>query len=159
MKKLLFVLLVVLLFAFPTAALAALNWHDVTGAITDNGALVVSFKETGLGDTQMVEYSVTAAGSADYACINRGGHNPKAHNKRSFSGPLNASGTLAADHNGRIVGSITLGPVPPAADWKCPKGQTATLVAVSYTDITLCDDTNGVCYPDPIVVQPRTFWP
>jgi hypothetical protein len=111
-------------------------------SINDSGALVVSWDEAGVGQ-QTVNYTLTADGSATYACINGGGNHPKATNKATVNGPVSASGSFPATKNGRVTGSLSAGP-PSAGSFSCPGGQTLVLASVSYTNIVVSDTTNGV---------------
>lgn len=107
------------------------------------GQLVVSFKEAGLGDNQLISYRASADATATYACINGGGNHPKATNKESFSGPVEATGTFSSGKNGSISQSLTLNPPGPGS-FTCPPGQRRVLADVSYTDVAITDTTNGV---------------
>ena len=49
--------------------------------LTFHGGLLVSFHEVGVSANEAATYNVTADCIATYACINRGGNNPKAANK------------------------------------------------------------------------------
>lgn len=139
-----------------TAALApAPKFHSATASINNAGALVVSFDERGLGN-ENVDYTLTADASATYACINRGGHNPAAANKRTFNADVSAGGSFEVK-NGRVQASLTAGPIS-AGDFTCPSGQRLVLADVSYSNIVLTDTTNNVSTgvtPDPIS---RTFF-
>lgn len=118
------------------------HFHSATSAVDSSGALVVSWDERGLGNGD-VSYTLSADATAVYACINGGGNHPQASNKETVSGPVTASGTFAADKNGRVVASLTAGPPGPGA-FSCPNGQRLVLASVSYTNIVLTDTTNGV---------------
>ncbi len=120
------------------------NPHFVRGSASLDGAnLVVAFKEAGLGDNVLIAYTASADATAVYACINGGGNHPKATNKETVSGPVSASGTFSSGKNGTISQSLTLSP-PGPGDFSCPPGQRLVLAAVSYTNVTLSDTTNGV---------------
>jgi hypothetical protein len=58
------------------------------------------------------------------------------------NGPVGAEGLFAPTKNGRVIGSLSA--PPPPSTLTCPSGQTFVLACVSYTDITLTDNTNGV---------------
>jgi len=128
--------------ALATGALAAApKFHSATSSVNNAGALVVSFDERGLGNGD-VDYTLTANSTATWACINGGGRNPSAANKRSISSPVVANGSFEAK-NGRVIASLTAGP-PGPGDFACPPGQRQVLASVSYTNIVLTDTTNGV---------------
>jgi hypothetical protein len=145
----------VLAFATSTASAATSGAHffSATGAVADNGALVVTFDEAGVAQ-QTVNLSLSATGNATYACLNGGGNHPKAANKETVTGPFGGSGTFAPTKNGRVSGSLSAG--PPASNLTCPSGQTFVLACVTYTNIVLTDNTNGISTTIPDVT--RTFF-
>lgn len=122
------------------ASAVAAKFFSVTSAVNNNGALVVSFDERGLGGED-IDYTLTADATAVYACINGGGKHPQAANKETFNDELSANATFEPK-NGRVIASITTGPIS-AGDFSCPSGQRLVLAAVSYTNIVLTDTTNG----------------
>jgi len=107
------------------------------------GQLVVSFKEAGLGDNQLITYVASADATATYACFNNGGNHPQATNKETVSGPVSATGTFSSGKNGSISQTLTLNP-PSAGSFSCPPGQRLVLASVSYTNVAITDTTNGV---------------
>jgi hypothetical protein len=128
--------------AFTAVALAAApKFHSATSSVNNDGALVVSFDERGLGN-ENVDYTLTSDATALYACINRGGKNPSAANKQAFEGQVSGGGSFEVK-NGRVVASLTAGPLQ-APEFTCPSGQRRVLAAVTYTNIVLTDTTNNV---------------
>ena len=125
--------------AFSTSALAAPHFHGTTeSAVNNDGALVVSIDERGLGN-ENIDYTLTADATALYACINGGGKNPSAADKEAIEGQV--SGTESVEpKNGRVVADITAGPLQ-APSFTCPPGQRRVLAAVTYTNIVLTDTT------------------
>jgi len=117
------------------------KFHSVSSDVSSNGALVVSFDERGLGN-ENVNYTLTADADATYACINKGGKNPSAANKRSVVSPV-AGGASFEPRNGRVRGSVSAGPPGPGT-FSCPGGQRLVLADVTYTNVVLTDTTNGV---------------
>jgi len=117
------------------------HFMSVSASVNDGGALVVSWDEAGLGN-ENIDYTLSADATATYACINNGGHNPKASNKRTFDGTVSATGTFDPT-NGRVHGSFTAGPLTEPS-FTCPSGQTRVLAQVTYTNIVLTDTTNNV---------------
>jgi hypothetical protein len=103
--------------------------------------LIVSFREVGLGEGD-VTVTATADATAAYACQNNGGQFPNAANKQSVTGPVSTTGVFPVSKNGHIEGSLTLS--PPASTLDCPGGQTAVLTSVTYSNVTLTDETNQV---------------
>jgi len=128
--------------AATAAATSGAHFFSTSVSINDSGALVVSWDEAGVGQAT-VNYTLTAAGTATYACINGGGNHPQAANKATVNGPVSAAGSFPATKNGRVTGSLSAGP-PSAGGFSCPSGQTFVLASVSYTNIVLTDTTNGV---------------
>jgi hypothetical protein len=120
-----------------TAALAdSPHFIKASASIDNDGSLVCTFKEAGLGTTVETEHvSCSADASAEYACINGGSNHPKASNKETVAGPVSGGGDFPV-RNGSATGSITVAP-PGAGDFSCPNGQTLVLASVSYTNIVL----------------------
>lgn len=117
--------------------------NGTSGSVSSAG-LTVSFKEAGLssGSSETVVTSGTVL--TTYECVNGGGKNPSASNKRTYSTTESTSGVFTADKNGNIIGSETLG--VPSADslgFSCPPGQTVTLAGVSYSNVSITDSTSG----------------
>jgi hypothetical protein len=138
----LMMLMIVILMVAP--AMAA-NPHFIfaNAAIDGSGNLVVSWKEAGLGNNQNIIYEAGATqATATYACINGGGKNPSAANKRDESGPVSETGTFSSGRNGQITASLTV--APPASTLECPPGQRHVLAAVSYSGIYVQDTTNDI---------------
>jgi hypothetical protein len=72
-KVLVFVSVVVMLMFTASSVLAvAAKFHSSSGAVNNNGALVVSFDERGLGEGN-IDYTLTADAEAVCACIHGGG--------------------------------------------------------------------------------------
>jgi hypothetical protein len=132
-----------LTFSVATAsATSGAHFFSASGTVADNGALVVSWDEAGVGQ-QQVNYVLTANSTATYACLNGGGNHPKAANKATFSGPLTSPSVGFLPQNGRVQGSISVGPIS-AGSFSCPSGQTLVLASVKYTNILLTETTNNV---------------
>jgi hypothetical protein len=142
MKRILMIA-VVAVGALATAygAAAGAHFFSATGSVDSNGALVVSWDESGLGNGD-INYSTSANASATYACINGGGNHPKAANKETHSGQVSAGGSFQSK-NGRVRASLTAGPLS-AGSFTCPGGQRLVLACVSYSNIVLTDTTNNV---------------
>jgi hypothetical protein len=130
---------VAVVMASPASAVAA-KFHSATGSVANNGALIVSFDERGLGN-ENIDYTLTADATALYACINGGGKHPQAANKESFEDQVSGGGSFEPK-NGRVVADLSAGPLL-APQFQCPNGQRRVLAAVSYTNIVLTDVTNG----------------
>jgi hypothetical protein len=135
------------------SASAAAHFMSASDAVADSGALIVTWDESGLGNGN-IDYSVSADATAQYACINNGGKNPSAANKRSFVGQVSGGGSFQSK-NGRVRASLTAGPLSNDG-FTCPGGQTLVLASVSYSNVVLTDTTNGVSITLPDVS--RTFF-
>ena len=132
------------------------HFTSATATVNNNGQLVVTWKEAGLGNNQNINYELTAQASASYECLNKPGKNPSAANKEEVTAPVGATGTFNSGKNGQITGSFTVNPPPSTDALKCGAGQTATLVSVTYTNIQLKDVTNNILAPVPSTAS-RTF--
>jgi hypothetical protein len=112
------------------------NFHGTpTFTINNAGQLTCSGDVSGLGNVSSTTGSCTATSVADYQCINNGGKNPAAGNKRTNTGDVAGAGNFPV-RNGRASGTITLDPTG-AGSFSCPGGQTLYLTGVCYNDITL----------------------
>ena len=118
-----------------TTASAAANFKSQSFSVNNQGQLVCSFDVSGLGNVSATLGSCTATSTADYQCINNGGKNPAAGNKRTVTGDVGETITVPV-HNGRATANITVNPEGPGS-FSCPSGQTLYLVGVCYSDITL----------------------
>ena len=108
-----------------------------------------TWTEVGLGNAD-VTYEASASVTATFGCVNGGSNRPKATNKTTVTAPIGAQGTLVADQNGRINGSLdvdtsNVAPVGMA----CPPGQVLTAVSATFTQIMLTDVTNNVSVTAP----------
>jgi hypothetical protein len=118
-----------LLFALPVSAVLAGNPHFIEVDVTRSGnSLLVSGKETGLGNETQVHIVV----SAEAACINPGAKHPKAANKESFS----AEGDFPVQ-NGKAEFELTL-----TATFQPDCTPPMTVV---FTNIMVCDTSHDVC--------------
>lgn len=136
------------------SATSGAHFFSASGSVNNDGALVVSWDEAGVGQ-QQINYVLTADSTATYACINGGGNHPKATNKATFAGPLTSPSVGFLPQNGRVRGSISVGPLS-AGSFSCPSGQRLVLASVSYTNILLTDTTNNVSVS--IADTSRTFF-
>jgi hypothetical protein len=108
-----------------------------TSTINAAGALVIDFKEAGLGDVSSVPISVTGTVSATYQWYNHGGNKPQGV-PFSVSTTIDVTQTFLV-RNGQVTGTIVLAaPAAPADFFTQPHA--ANWVAkftVSYTNIVL----------------------
>jgi hypothetical protein len=165
MRRMLFVLAAV----FATAALAAPaafadSPHFLTSSFSinaNNGNLVCTFKEAGLGNT-LTTANITcqaATSSATYQCFNNGGNHPKAGNKETVGGLVQNTGAFPV-RNGQTTGSLEVGPVSPGS-FSCPSGQTLYLTQTCFDDITLSGEgaTAGPFYTNSELCSGRLMIP
>ena len=127
---------------FSHAALAA-NPHFVRASATrDGNALVVSFKEAGLGNAQTVTIQVSATFTRVDQCVNKGGNVPSDPKKTRTTATTSQSGSFTSDKNGNVVGSLRL---TSFTTLTCPPGQRATLVpgSLSFSNVMVRDLTTG----------------
>ncbi len=138
--------LAVLAVAGGVALAAAPHFVNANATIDNDGNLVVSWKEAGLGDNQLIDYQATAFATAECTCVTNSGRCPKAANKVTTSGEVSAFGSFSSGKNGNITASLTVEPppCPPSDPPTCGSGQHLVLSAVTYTDISLTDLTNGI---------------
>jgi hypothetical protein len=117
---------------------------SATSASLSGADLVCSFKEAGLPSGAVEAVTCRTLEAVSYECVNGGTKNPAASNKRSFNTSASVSGIFQANRNGNLVGSETI--VPKSAlslGFTCPPGQTVTLVSVTYSGVSIVDDTSG----------------
>jgi hypothetical protein len=62
---------------------------------------------------------------------------------------VSARGTFGSGKNGNVTAFLTLMPPSPPADFCCPPGQTGATVEVSYTNVSITDNANGITEPIP----------
>lgn len=108
-----------------------------TSTITATGALVIDFKEAGLGNVSEVPISVTGNVSATFNWYNKGGNRPMG-TPFNVSQSLNVTQTFPV-RNGQVTGTITIQPpAPPAEFLEQPHAANWTpAFTISYTNIAL----------------------
>jgi hypothetical protein len=117
---------------------------NATKASLSGANLVCKFKEAGLESGSVETVTCNATQSVVYECVNGGGKNPAASNKKTFATTSSASGQFSADRNGNIVGSLTQSPAgAESLGFSCPPGQRVTFVSVTYSDVSVVDSTSG----------------
>jgi hypothetical protein len=139
--------LTALAFGVTSAFAANARFINAHASVDSRGNLVATWKETGLGDTQLIAYTASANAAATWVCVNGGGANSSASNKTMVTGPVSASGTFSSGKNGNVTASLAAS--PPSLPLFCPgngskNGQQAQLAMVTYTDMTLGDETNHI---------------
>jgi hypothetical protein len=146
-RKALVVLLVPLTLGLVAQAAMAASPHFISASAARSGDnLVVQWKEAGLGDNENIDYQASATATREDSCVNKGGNIPSDPKKTTTVAQTNAAGTFSVK-NGSVNGRLTL--TPPATTLSCPKGQVATLISLSYTDVSITDLTNGITEPIP----------
>ncbi len=161
-SPILFAGILIALLVFPSLAFADsphfVNWSfSVDPPAYD---LTVAFKEAGLGANVGIDYALNATATGLWGCVNNGDKHPKAANKEATSFPAAGTATLWSGKNGNITGSVSTSPSPlvqQPAGWSCPSGQTATLMTVTYSNISFCDTTNNVYVRPPAPIT-LTLW-
>ena len=134
-----------------SAAAWAISPHFLSadGTVNSAGALIVDFKEAGLGDTTVVDYLLSTTASATYQCFNNGSNAPQGVPFVIPDQSLTATGRFASTKNGNIIGELVAGPpdpAPAAAVSKCldQGNKKLCLLQVSYSATTLTDTTFNV---------------
>jgi hypothetical protein len=158
MRKLIAIATVVLMLALTAVVVSADSprFSRVSSSTDSSGNLLVSFRETGLGNTpNPVNYSLTGTASATYVCINGGGNHPKATNKATINSTFSV-GAQFLPENGVVEATIE-SDVPGAGSFSCPGGQRLELSCVTYSDILITDtdhdvstDAPDASYSDPV---------
>jgi hypothetical protein len=144
------VLLTLAALACPAGNVLADSPHFINSqtaaTLAQNGDLVVSWKEAGLGNNVVINYEASADANATCTCVSRSGKCPAAANKVTVSGPVSAMGAFSSGRNGTIAESLEVSPppCPSSAPPTCGTGQRLVLSAVTYTNIALEDVTNGI---------------
>jgi hypothetical protein len=128
------------------AALAASPHFLKASAVRSGDNLVVSWKEAGLGDNLNINYVASATATRVDSCVTGGGQIPNDAKKTTTQSPVTSGGTFSVK-NGSVTGSLTVS--PPATTLSCPPGQTATLISLVYTNVSITDATNGITEPIP----------
>ena len=141
MKKLFIVIALLISFIASTGVALADSPHFISASASRSGpSLLVSFKESGLGDTSLTNYLVQADGNAVYECLNNGDNVPKS--KQAVSQLLVASASFSPQ-NGTVAQSVMLAPPGPGS-FSCPSGQHMLLVSDSFMGVSVSDVSNGV---------------
>lgn len=140
-------LMTLLIFGLAAQAAFAVSPHFINASAARSGDnLVVKWKEAGLGDNLNIDYVASATATRVDSCVNGGNKVPSDPKKTTTVAQVNAAGTFSVK-NGSVNGSLTL--TPPATTLSCPPGQKATLISLSYTDVSITDTTNGITEPIP----------
>ena len=120
------------------------HFVQASAATNGSGNLVVSFKEAGLGNNQLINYTASADATALYGCINKGQNHPQARNKEAVSAPVSASGSFSSGQNGQVTASLTLSAPTVQPPLTCPDDMTVALLQVTWTNVGISDNTNNV---------------
>jgi hypothetical protein len=114
------------------------HFLSATSTVNTSGALVINFKEAGLGNiNESVPISVTGDATATYQWFNHGGNKPEGV-PFSASEKIDVTQTFPV-RNGQVTGTIIVAPPPAPADF-LTHPHAASWVAtftVSYTNIAL----------------------
>lgn len=122
------------------------NGHFIASATTATLSapnVVVKFKEAGLESGAVQTIVASAHLDMTVQCINKGNHNPDDPKKTTLSGDFSQSGEFKAGKNGNLVGSLTISAPTAASVLSCPGGQTATITAVSWSEVSVTDLDTG----------------
>src|SRR5262245_29740920 len=123
------------------------NAHFVSASrsvAATTGALTVKFHEAGLGNSTLVNATLTADANATYQWFNHGGNKPQGV-PFNVNQTISVSGTFTSDQNGQIKGSLTVNPPSVSAFLSTNHAANWTPhLTVSYTNVVVTDTTNGV---------------
>jgi hypothetical protein len=142
-------LLCAMILATPAAVAQEGNPHfigNLTKGTLSGADLVVNFKEAGLSSGAVETITVTATVTENWFCVNRGSAHPQASNKRTSVSTVSVSDTFTADKNGNVIGSLTIAAPSAPSDFSCPSGQTLELGSITYSDVTITDETSGATF-------------
>ena len=115
----------------------------VTATINNTtGVVQMCFKVAGLGHNEKIDISASGTATATYVCRNAGGNCPNAANKKTVTGPVNATETFTSDRNGQVEACITLEP-PSAGGFTCPGNQQVVLSSVSFSNLKVTAGAHG----------------
>ena len=112
---------------------AAANFKTSSFSVNSQGELVCTYDVSGLGNVSSTTGTCSGTNTANYQCINNGGKNPAAGNKRTVTGDASHSEEVPV-HNGRARGDLNVAPIGPG-DFTCPGGQTLYLVSSCYSNV------------------------
>src|SRR3954447_9996933 len=133
MRKFLMLIAAIVSVAALTATVASAangNAHfikNASSASLSGTNLNCKFKEAGLASGSVETVTCSATQTIVYECVNGGGKNPSASNKKTFATTVSKTGTFTADKNGNIVGNLALAPASASSlGFSCPPGQTTT---------------------------------
>jgi hypothetical protein len=141
--------------AVSTAWAISPHFISATGTVNTDGALVVAFKEAGLGDDVPINYTLATQAAASYQCFNSGNNAPQGQPYQVPDQSITATAQFNSGKNGQVNGSLTAGPPDPApaeAVLKCVSSgnKKLCLMSVSYSGSTLSESPYG----DSIAVTP-----
>lgn len=128
--------------AFTTAQAASPHFISATGSLnTRNGNYTATWKEAGLGSNALITYVLAADGNFVFQCYTKSNNQPQGAPQAGGTGHISTPGTFPSGKNGSITGSLTLEPELGTAACQ-GGGLKLCLTSVSYTNVTLTDDTN-----------------
>ena len=124
--------------------------------------LHADFKEAGLAAGAVETITLKATQTVTYWSINGGNNHPQAANKETYVVEVSKSGQFTADKNGNLVGFVCMPPLTAEeVGFGVPKGQTAVLVSVVYSNVILVDETSGasMSWPGTFEYSDPTYGP
>ena len=126
------------------------HFISATSSVDGSGALVVKFKEAGLGDNQLINYELTGNVNATFQFQNNGGNIVQGTPFFAVDVTL-ATGQFKSVKNGNITATLTSeAPSPNPADLKTINGNGwKQILTVSYTNLVLTDTTNNLTINPP----------
>jgi len=127
----------------------AAHFNYANSSVNDAGALVVNFKEAGLGSNiSQVQITVTAQVEATYVVVNKAGNLPHSPNFTEVSTAVSTAGLFNVSNGTTGDVSIAVDPIGPTQGFldmsNLKNGQSFALFSVSSAQLTNADAANGV---------------
>ncbi|MFM8268394.1 MAG: hypothetical protein ACKOA2_10280 [Ilumatobacteraceae bacterium] len=136
---------------------ASPHFASVKASVAGNGDLVINVRAAGLGSNSTVTLQAEGYAEATWGCINRGGKNPGAENKRTEGEGFDQSGVFTSGRNGSVKAALVVEMPEMPNDLSCPGNMTTELLSVTYSNLVVTEDVNGLT-ANPNDVS-RSFYP
>lgn len=136
---------------------ASPHFASVKASVAGNGDLVINVRAAGLGSNSTVTLHAEGYAEATWGCINRGGKNPGAENKRTEGSGFDESGVFTSGRNGSVKAALIVEMPEMPNDLSCPGNMTTELLSVTYSNLVVTEDINGLT-ANPNDVS-RSFYP
>jgi hypothetical protein len=118
-------------------ALGVQQFTSSSARVLNNGNLAVRFAQTGLDGVQ--SYRISANVNAVYGCLNKGGQVQRG--KTATVNEMVALVQNISSQGGNLSRDVQL--KVPNAQLECPKGQSKVLTSVSWTNVSVVNNTTN----------------